>query len=933
MRIKHAAKKPDIIMITEVKPKNARYILEEVEITLQNYNIVTSKFEKDGRGIAIYVRKGLSFEEVEMKSDFNESVWISMKLKNADKLLAGCVYRSPSSSDINGKNLRSLIKEASSKSYSHLLIAGDMNYPSINWDDWSTPGDNQNSEDFLFIEELRASYLYQHINEPTRGRGTNEPHVLDLIITNEEDMVDNIEINSPLGKSDHSVIEYTYNCYLDTNTNTETKLIYDRGNYEEMRKDMTRDWRRLLSGKNVEDSWLTILEALQSSVDRNIPKRKLNQDTYPLPMNSKNQSEIRKKHRMWSRYMETRDEDKKRDYNRQRNKVKGIVRKVQRDKEAEIARESKKNPKKVWKHIKSKLKTKPGITELQFSETDTTKGTTKNDKDKAEVLSKFFSSVFTEEPDGEVPSMEPKTEESLENVVVTAEDIAKRLKNTNIDKSPGPDNVHPRVLNELSEELSEPLAILFNKTLSEGKLPKDWKTAKITAIYKKGNKKLACNYRPVSLTCIICKKMEDIVRDVMITFAKKAAILSKKQFGFIKGRSTILQLIKVMDDWTRILDEGGEIDVIYMDFMKAFDKVPHKRLIEKLKCYGYKGRLLNWIKEFLTGRKQRVEINGYKSEWRDVTSGVPQGSVIGPLLFVLYINDLPDRVKAEIYLFADDTKMYCKITENGMSTLQEDLNKLQIWSDTWLLKFHPDKCKVLKVHKGNKTNSRKYYMKTLDSEIEEKELEQVKSEKDLGIITDDILSFAEHIQTKVNKATKIMGLIRRSFMFMDAEMFRKLFTAMVRPHLEYGQVIWSPIKKKDIISIENVQRRASKSIPELKNLSYPERLKKLNLPTLSYRRHRGDMIELYKTMNGLYDDVALQPSRREGITRGHSLKIFKERANSRVRQNQLMIRAVDAWNRLPENVVTAPSLDSFKNRLDKVWSEQPVKYNFDAKLV
>ena len=285
--------------------------------------------------------------------------------------------------------------------------------------------------------------------------------------------------------------------------------------------------------------------------------------------------------------------------------------------------------------------------------------------------------------------MEPKTEESLENVVVTAEDIAKRLKNTNIDKSPGPDNVHPRVLNELSEELSEPLAILFNKTLSEGKLPKDWKTAKITAIYKKGNKKLACNYRPVSLTCIICKKMEDIVRDVMITFAKKAAILSKKQFGFIKGRSTILQLIKVMDDWTRILDEGGEIDVIYMDFMKAFDKVPHKRLIEKLKCYGYKGRLLNWIKEFLTGRKQRVEINGYKSEWRDVTSSVPQGSVIGPLLFVLYINDLPDRVKAEIYLFADDTKMYCKITENGMSTLQEDLNKLQIWSDTWLLKFQP----------------------------------------------------------------------------------------------------------------------------------------------------------------------------------------------------------------------------------------------------
>ena len=489
------------------------------------------------------------------------------------------------------------------------------------------------------------------------------------------------------------------------------------------------------------------------------------------------------------------------------------------------------------------------------------------------------------------------------------------------------------MLKELSEELSEPLAILFNTTLAEGKIPEDWKTANITAIHKKGNKKLASNYRPVSLTCLICKKMEEIVRDSMILHAKRAKILSKKQFGFVGGRSTVLQLIKVLDDWTRILDEDGEVDVIYMDFMKAFDKVPHRRLLEKLRCYGYSGKLLNWMEEFLNGRKQRVVVNGCKSNWREVMSGVPQGSVIGPLLFVLYINDLPEIVKAEVYLFADDTKIYCKILDDGSSTLQEDLIRLQEWSDIWLLKFHPDKCKVLKVHKGNKANERKYNMKKIDNENEVKELEQVETEKDLGIITDEKLTFEEHIQTKVNKATKVMGLIRRSFMTLDVEMFRKLFTAMVRPHLEYGQAVWSPIKKKDIVSIENVQRRASKMIPRLKNLEYPDRLRKLNLPTLVYRRHRGDMIELYKIMNGLYDrEVAPQPSRREGITRGHSMKIYKERARTRLRQNQLMIRAVDAWNHLPENVVTAPSLDSFKNRLDKVWSDQPVKFVFDAKL-
>ena len=809
---------------------------------------------------------------------------------------------------------------------SHLLIAGDFNYPNIDWSDWSTPGDNTANEEFLFVEELRASYLYQHVEEATRGRGSNEPHVLDLI-TNEEHMIDNIEVNSPLGKSDHSLIEYAYNCYIDRTNNTEAKYIYDRGNYDAMKKDLTKDWNSILSTMNVDDQWKTILNTVTSSMSRHIPRRKFDVEGHPLPMNNQNKAEIRKKHRMWTRFIETRDEDKKKEYNRQRNKVRGITRRAQRDKETKIANEAKRNPKKFWNYVKSKLKTKPGISELLINESDAQQGTTKADEEKAEVLSKFFTSVFTEEPDGELPSMNKRTEEKLADFLITAEEVAKRLRNTRIDKSAGPDGIHPRILNELSEELSMPLAILFNRTLDEGKLPEDWKIANITAIHKKGNRKLASNYRPVSLTSLICKKMEEIIRDIVMQFLKRTNTLSKKQFGFIGGRSTVLQLLKVMDEWTRILDDGGEIDVIYMDFMKAFDKVPHRRLIEKLKCYGINGKLLNWVKEFLNGRKQRVVVNGCKSEWKEVISGVPQGSVIGPLLFVIYINDLPDEVQAEVYLFADDTKIFCKILDDGSSSLQEDLNKLQKWSDMWLLKFHPDKCKVMKIHRGNKENNRKYYMKKINSLTEENELEQVLKEKDLGIITDEKLKFEEHIQTKVNKATKVMGMIRRSFMTLDAEMFRKLFTALVRPHLEYGQAVWSPLRKKDIVSIENVQRRASKMVPELKNLEYPQRLMKLNLPTMTYRRKRGDMIELYKIMNGLYDEeVAPQPSRREGSTRGHSLKIFKERARTRLRQNHLLIRAVDAWNHLPENVVTAPGLDSFKNRLDSVWSE--VKFVF-----
>ena len=934
LRLQLADKKPEVIMITEVKPKNSRYSLSEAELSLENYHLITMNIDTDyGRGIAVYVKKGLRFSEVEMKSEFQECVWISIRLKNNDEMLAGCIYRSPNSSMENNKKLRDLIRDVNSKKYSHLLIAGDFNYPNINWRDWSTPGDNPYNEEFLFVEEIRAAYLYQHVEEATRGRGTNEPHILDLIITNEENMIDGIEANSPLGKSDHSVLEYTYSCYTDRKNNNEAKYMYDRGNYDEMRKDMLRrDWNTILGLLDVEAQWNTLKSIITSSVNRHVPKRKFDDDDrHNVPMNKQNKAEIKKKHRMWSRYIETKDAEKKKEYNRQRNKVRRLTRKAQKDKEKKIANESKRNPKKFWNYVKSKLKTKPGISELLINETNKNQETTKTDEEKAEVLSKFFTSVFTEEPDGDLPKMDMKTEDKLGFFTISTEEVAKKLRNTRIDKSAGPDGIHPRILNELSEELSQPLAMLFNKTLVEGKLPQDWKIANITAIHKKGNKKLASNYRPVSLTSLICKKMEEIIRDKVMEFVKKTRTLSKKQFGFIGGRSTILQLLKVLDEWTRILDEGGEVDVIFMDFMKAFDKVPHKRLLEKLKSYGIEGQLLNWLKDFLNGRKQRVVVNGCKSEWKEVVSGVPQGSVIGPLLFVLYINDLPDIVEAEVYLFADDTKIFCKISENGSSPLQEDLKRLQKWSDTWLLKFHPDKCKVMKIHRGNKENNRKYYMR--NSQTEELELEQVSKEKDLGIITDENLNFEEHIQMKVNKATKVMGLIRRSFMTLDAEMFRKMFTALVRPHLEYGQAVWSPVRKKDIVSIENVLRRASKQIPELKNLEYPERLKKLNLPTMAYRRHRGDMIELYKIMNEHYDaEVSPHPTRREGTTRGHSLKIFKERARTRLRQNHLLIRAVDAWNHLPENVVAAPSLDSFKNRLDKVWCDQPVKFVFDEEL-
>ena len=222
-----------------------------------------------------------------------------------------------------------------------------------------------------------------------------------------------------------------------------------------------------------------------------------------------------------------------------------------------------------------------------------------------------------------------------------------------------------------------------------------WKHAKVTAIYKKGPKTKPQNYRPVSLTCILCKVLESIIRDHITNHMKENNLFSDKQFGFITGRSTTLQLLHVLNKWTEILDQGGSLDTIYCDFMKAFDKVPHRRLIHKISKYGIKGNILGWIDSFLSNRTQLVAVGAAESSRSNVTSGIPQGSVLGPLLFVIYINDLPEVVdkNSHVFLFADDTKVSRQIrTDADQIILQKDIDNLKIWSDTWLLKFHPDKC-------------------------------------------------------------------------------------------------------------------------------------------------------------------------------------------------------------------------------------------------
>ena len=290
-----------------------------------------------------------------------------------------------------------------------------------------------------------------------------------------------------------------------------------------------------------------------------------------------------------------------------------------------------------------------------------------------------------------------------------------------------------------------------------------------------------------------------------------------------------------------------------MDFAKAFDSVPYERLLAKLEAYGVRGQTLRWIRSFLVGREQVVRVNGKESRPASVLSGIPQGSVLGPLLFVLFINDLPDAVTSWCYLFADDTKVARPVAcKEDALLLQRDLDELQTWSSNWLLKFHPDKCKIISV--GAHENIKHCHLYKID----DIEIEHVFQMKDLGVTIDADLRFDDHIHEIVKKANSMMGIIRRSFSHLDSKLFKLLFPAFVRSHLEYNQAVWAPSRRSLINLIEGVQIRATKLVDNLGHLDYEDRLCTIGLPTLAFRRMRGDLIELFKHFTA-YDPAARSP--------------------------------------------------------------------------
>ena len=980
-------KNPDIIGICEVLPKSfrAENKLYSNDFKLEGYDMIPHPNidENKGRGSILYIKSDLTHMPVEIKGQgnhFQEHILQEVKIDDNDSVVIALLYRSPSSTPQNNTYLLELLKELSSLK-THLVSMGDINLKNIDWENMTALSSDTEDYHHKFIECLQDLYLTQHVQENTRQRGNDNPSCLDLVITSDENYVINLEQLAPLGKSDHSIIKFE-TPYKPPSDIPKIKVCYDKGDYTGLNEHLSKiDWEFELNkfSGDVEKQWEFFTAKYLEAESKFIPRKKIFingklSKKLSVKFDKKTLALRKKKNRIWSKMRKNlATEEEKLGYRRLRNKVKSLCAKAKKIVEKKIAKNAKSNPKGFWAYTQSKLKSRSSLPDLIKPGTEKDPIYAKTDEEKAEVLVEYFSSVFTSESD--IHNMPPFDERvydtPLENIIIDKKMVQEKLEKLKINKSPGPDKIHPRVLNNAAVTLALPLSIIFNTSLQTKTLPKEWKHANISAIFKKGKKTLPQNYRPVSLTSIVCKIMESIIRDEIVKHMKNNNLFSQYQFGFISGRSTVLQLLHVLNLWIEVLDQGGTLDAIYCDFMKAFDKVPHKRLVYKVEKYGIKGNVIKWIESFLNGRTQCVSINNHKSSYAPVTSGIPQGSVLGPILFVIYINDLPEVINGGslAFLFADDTKMFRQIKlPNDLIIQQKDIENAVNWSNIWLLKFHPDKCVHLGI--GSHRDSIKDYQPNLnghplkrkicEKDVEKKYendlcqhtyhydmdghiLKRSKCEKDIGVNIDNELNFKTHINSMVKKANRVMGITRRTFTNLNSEIFLPIFKGLVRPQLEYAAPVWSPHLDNLTKKVEDVQRRATKRLPGMHDLEYPDRLRKLKLPTLAYRRVRGDMIQVYKMLmpikEGGYDrslPTLLKLKSDLGIREvgGHNKQIYKGNVKHDLAKYSFNFRVSKPWNSLPQHVIDAPTVKAFEIALDNHWGNQPLMFdNYESELI
>ena len=610
------------IMVDDIKPHIigtpeswANNDITDAELGLEGY----AMFRKDrmgrrGGGVLLYTKDTIQGYKVQLQeeADSNEAIWGKL-ITGHTTVTIGVVYRCPNITKQNNEKIHNAISEVSK---GDCIIMGEFNHGNIKWDSLQSTG----VEDQRFLCLVQDNFLTQHVLEPTRAA-----RVLYIVLSSQKEFVDNVVIQEPLGSSDHNQLHFNINIKSDKTKVKQCRRDFRKGNYKKIRKSLALiDWHDKMKNKTATECWNILKGELDSAIDSHVPMKKQGKRSKKKHLSKEAFRKIRYKQNMWRVY---KHKGKDKDYDAYKdalNAATNEVRKSKRNCEHNLAQNIKSDSKSFYAYVRSKQNVRDRVGPLEDNaENKITQGILM-----AEELNMQFSSVFTREDTSSLPVPETNFEESegerLGQLVVTPEVVANKINNMKENKSPGVDGIAPKILKETVEQICTPLAHVFNMSLQEGIVPLEWKEANIIPLLKKGSRNNSVNYRPVSLTSVICKVLETIIRDHMMDFLIKHKLINPSQHGFLKARSRLTNLLCFFEEITKWVEEGSPVEVIYLDFQKAFDKVPHQRLILKLKSHGMGNSIINWIEQWLKDRRQRVVVDGEVSSWKPVLSGVPQ---------------------------------------------------------------------------------------------------------------------------------------------------------------------------------------------------------------------------------------------------------------------------------------------------------------------
>ena len=811
------------------------------------------------------------------------------------------IYRPPSARQTNTELLCQLFENPAENS----IIIGDFNFPSI---DWATLQTDRQRENFL-TGTLNNGYE-QIVDFPTHIRG----NILDLVFTNRPEKIVHLESLGNLSNSDHSILSVDVLFKPKTNHSSELVRDFKNGDCEGLRNHLNAvPWATELDGLNTEEAWQHLKGKINNSLDLFIPKVPRRNNNRPQWITKTVNRLIRTKQRHYNTYMRTRSEPHKVQFKQTEKLCKKAVRAAKRKFETKIAKHGNKRP--FNSYIKSKTKSRDNVGPLKVGDRFIT-----DNNEMATLLNNAFTDVFSIEDLNNVPYCPPRHgNKTIHNVQFTPSAVAKKIKSLKVSPSSGPDGISSSFLRDNVSSMAVPLSIIYTKSMETGTVPSDWRKANVTPIFKKGSKSDPGNYRPISLTSIPCKVMESIMRDEIVDHLVTQQLIKSTQHGFMSHKSCTTNLLEFMENITKNLDEGTPMDVIYLDFSKAFDKVPHKRLLSKVESLGIHGRVAQWIAAWLSDRTQRTVLNGESSGWSEVLSGVPQGSVLGPLLFVIFINDLDDctNMITTMQKFADDTKLgNVARNQEDCVKMQECINKLLTWAETWNMEFNVKKCKTM--HIGRRNPLHQYSMLNTPLQV-------VNSERDIGIHVSDNLKPSTQCAEAARRANAVLTQISRAFLYRDRRVFLQLYKSFVRCHLEFCIPVWSLWQAGDVEVLERVQRRAVNLIRGLQGTTYEDKLEELGLRSLEDRRTRIDLVQTFKILKGIDDvdpttwfrTVGNEVTRATRSTSYH-LNLIGGRSNTEVRRNFFTNRVVSIWNALPDSVKESPNVNVFKNRLEKI---------------